>query len=181
MTHIKQSLSVLDIILWGTVRYWIAPPTPLSHLSLWWMGTVRLAATAANLSPITEGDKRLQWQSSFATGDLGQQPPQRSRKWRVLARTPELIQEQCTSIRGDTSLWSWQVYNWPAGRQGDKSWNKEYSYKICDDMPSSQLQYGLDLWFRKNCTKIKNVAWIPMCLDWPITDLLYNIYPKHKQ
>lgn len=99
-------------------RAWQARDIILCHLSVWWMGTARLAASTANLSRVAEGDKRLQWWRSFAMGDLGQQPPRRNRNWRLLARTPELVQELRPSIRGDTFLWSWQLNNWPAGRQG---------------------------------------------------------------
>lgn len=94
----------------------------------------RLAAATVNQSPVTEGDKRLQWRRFFATGDLAQQPPQKNRNSCCLeARTPELIQKQCPSIRGDTFLKSWQVNNWSAGRQGEKSQNEKYFYKICNE------------------------------------------------
>ena len=114
-------------------------------------GYGRLAAATANLSPVAEGDKRLQRRRSFATGDLGQQPPQRrEQKLTSVSQNPRAHpRAECPSIRGDTSLRLWQVNNWPAGRQGDESWNQEHSYKICDDVPHSQFQYVLELWFKK--------------------------------
>lgn len=65
-----------------------------------------------------------------------------------------------------------QVYNWPAGRQGDKPWTVQHSYKICDDMLSSlQRQYVLDLW-------VKKMVWLANC--WPWNDAIAALWKTER-